>query len=46
MPGDATLVALGDEEPMLAGLRRRKVLMDSPRMLARDNRNPVEHERV
>ena len=26
---------------MLAGLRRRKILMDSPRMLARDDRNPV-----
>jgi NAD+ kinase len=45
-PGDATLVALGDEEPLLAGLRRRKILMDSPRMLARDDRNPVEQERV
>ena len=45
-PGEATLVALGGEEPMLAGLRRRKILMDSPRMLARDNRNPVERERV
>ena len=44
--GDATLVALGGEEPMLAGLRRRKILMDSPRMLARDNRNPVERDRV
>ena len=40
--GDATLVALGGEEPMLAGLRRRKILMDSPRMLAREVRNPVD----
>jgi NAD+ kinase len=42
----ATLVALGGEEPMLAGLRRRQVIIDSPRMLARDareamSRNPV-----
>jgi NAD+ kinase len=37
-PDHATLVALGDEEPMLAGLRRRRVLMDSPRVLARDDR--------
>ena len=41
-PGDATLVSLGGEDPVLAGLRRRKILMDSPRMLARDDRNPVE----
>lgn len=41
-PGHATLVALGGEEPLLAGLRRRKILMDSPRVLARDDRNPVE----
>ncbi len=34
----ATLVALGDDEPMLDGLRRRRVLIDSPRMLARDER--------
>jgi len=32
------LVALGDQEPMLAGLRRRRVIMDSPRLLARDDR--------
>jgi NAD+ kinase len=42
----ATLVVLGGEEPMLAGLRRRQVIIDSPRMLARDarealTRNPV-----
>ena len=41
-PGDATLVVLGGEEPMLAGLRRRKILMDSPRILARDDRNPAD----
>lgn len=38
----ATLVELGGEEPFLAGLRRRRILMDSPRMLARDDRNPVQ----
>ena len=37
-PDHATLVALGGEEPMLAGLRRRRVLIDSPRVLARDDR--------
>ncbi len=39
---NTTLVALDGEEPMLAGLRRRKILMDSPRMLAREVRNPVD----
>jgi NAD+ kinase len=34
----ATLVALGGEEPLLAGLRRRRVIMDSPRILAREDR--------
>jgi NAD+ kinase len=34
----ATLVQLDDQESMLAGLRRRRVLIDSPRMLARDDR--------
>ena len=34
----ATLVRLGDEEDHLTGLRRRKILMDSPRMLAREAR--------
>ena len=37
-PGFATLVSLGEEEPMIAGLRRRRILMDSPRVLARDDR--------
>jgi NAD+ kinase len=36
----ATLVALGGEEPLLAGLRRRGILMDSPRILVRDGRAP------
>jgi NAD+ kinase len=34
----AVLVGLGDAEPLLAGLRRRKILIDSPRVLARDER--------
>ncbi len=37
----ATLVVLGGEEPMLAGLRRRRVIIDSPRMLARGDREAV-----
>jgi len=37
-PDHAMLVALGGEEAMLAGLRRRRILMDSPRVLARDDR--------
>jgi NAD+ kinase len=38
----ATLVALGGEEPALAGLRRRQVIIDSPRVLARDAREAAE----
>jgi NAD+ kinase len=34
----ATLVSLGESEPLLAGLRRRQILIDSPRVLARDQR--------
>jgi NAD+ kinase len=34
----ATLVELGDHEPMLAGLRRRRIIIDSPRMTAREER--------
>jgi hypothetical protein len=34
-------VALGGEEPMLTGLRRRGVLADSPRIAARDARAGV-----
>ncbi len=37
-PGFATLVSLGEEESPIAGLRRRRILMDSPRVLARDDR--------
>jgi NAD+ kinase len=37
----ATLVGLGDAEPLLAGLRRRRILIDSPRVLARDDREAL-----
>ena len=37
-PEFATLVSLGEEESTIAGLRRRRILMDSPRVLARDDR--------
>ena len=41
----ATLVSLGGEESMLAGLRRRRVLTDSPRMLARAEREALADAR-
>ena len=37
-PEFAALVSLGEEESAIAGLRRRRILMDSPRVLARDDR--------
>jgi NAD+ kinase len=37
-PDRATLVGLGGEEPLLVGLRRRRIILDSPRILARDER--------
>jgi NAD+ kinase len=37
----ATLVGLGEAEPLLAGLRRRRILIDSPRVLARDDRTAL-----
>ena len=37
-PSFATLVSLGEEEPLIAGLRRRRILLDSPRVLAREER--------
>jgi NAD+ kinase len=37
-PDHVTLVRLGEEESFLAGLRQRRILMDSPRVLARDAR--------
>ncbi|MBA3263262.1 MAG: NAD(+)/NADH kinase [Thermoleophilaceae bacterium] len=39
-PGYATLVRLADEEPRLTGLRRRGLVLDSPRVLAREARLP------
>jgi NAD+ kinase len=36
--GFATLVSLGEHEPLIAGLRRRGILVDSPRLLARELR--------
>jgi NAD+ kinase len=36
-----TLVAFDGQEPMLSGLRRRGLIADSPRMLARDKRDAV-----
>jgi NAD+ kinase len=42
--GYATLVRLADEEPRLTGLRRRGLVLDSPRALVREGRllKPVE----
>ena len=37
-PGVATIVELEGGEPYLAGLRRRRIVIDSPRILARDER--------
>jgi NAD+ kinase len=37
-PDYASLVALAGEEPLLTGLRRRGLIVDSPRILARDAR--------
>jgi NAD+ kinase len=37
--GYATLVALADQEPLLTGLRRRGLIADAPRVLARDARD-------
>jgi NAD+ kinase len=37
-PEFATLVSIGEEETVFAGLRRRRILIDSPRVLARDER--------
>jgi NAD+ kinase len=42
----ATLVRLGDEEPMLSGLRRRGIVSDSPRILARDARARLAEQPV
>lgn len=37
-PDAATLVAFEDQEPLLAGLRRRRIIVDSPRMIADQER--------
>ena len=37
-PRAATLVAFADQEPALTGLRRRRIIIDSPRILAEDAR--------
>jgi NAD+ kinase len=37
-PDIATLVDFDDSEPLLSGLRRRQIITDSPRVLARDRR--------
>jgi NAD+ kinase len=37
----ATLVRLGDEEEYFTGLRRRRILIDSPRVMARNARTPI-----
>ncbi len=34
----ATMIRLADQEPMLAALRRRGLVVDSPRILARELR--------
>jgi NAD+ kinase len=39
--GVATQVAFDDQEPLLAGLRRRRILFDSPRFLAEDDRRAL-----
>ena len=41
-PEFASLVSLGEEESLIAGLRRRRILADSPRVLARDDRQAAE----
>jgi NAD+ kinase len=35
----ATLVRVGEEEDFISGLRRRRILIDSPRVMARDDRS-------
>jgi hypothetical protein len=35
----ATLVSFSDQEPLLTGLRRRGILVDSPRIVADDKRD-------
>jgi NAD+ kinase len=37
-PGVARIVSFGDQESLLTGLRRRRIIIDSPRILAEDAR--------
>ena len=39
LPAYATLVVLGEHESMIAGLRRRGIILDSPRVRAREARS-------
>jgi NAD+ kinase len=45
-PAYAALVSLGEHESLIAGLRRRRILLDSPRVLARDDREAAAAERA
>jgi NAD+ kinase len=36
----ATMVSFRDQEPLLEGLRRRRIILDSPRLAAEDQREP------
>jgi NAD+ kinase len=40
-PAAATQVSFDDQEPLLAGLRRRRILVDSPRFMAETDRDAV-----
>jgi NAD+ kinase len=40
-PAVVTQVSFDDQEPLLAGLRRRRILLDSPRLLAEADRDSV-----
>src|SRR4051794_5246668 len=45
-PRFAQLVSLGEHETAIAGLRRRRILLDSPRVLARDDREAAAARRA
>jgi NAD+ kinase len=45
-PAYAELVSLGEHEGLIAGLRRRRLLLDSPRVLARDEREAAAAARA
>ncbi|MGH2887414.1 MAG: hypothetical protein ACRDPA_32735, partial [Solirubrobacteraceae bacterium] len=40
-PGVATQIGFEDEEPLLVGLRRRRIVLDSPRLMAEAARDYV-----